>query len=240
MYIVHVQRRITIRKYTYEWFRPSLGEKEDTVMRVKRWFYRGGHPNRVARIPDRDTAALYAKQARGWEGDWHAALQDRRPPGLRRRRRVRLARRLEIRAHRGRGPCRLGAGGPLGAGQLSWRPGRRAGTPGAARRLRPDGRRGRAARTGRVRADRGVVDVFRPVPEPLWCARAAVAGRPGAPARRRVCANPLGVRLGFRPRAARLALGSCAPRGPVREGACAARWVGYLLPASALWVLVGS
>ena len=36
-------------------------------MRLKRWFYRGGTQDRVARIPDRDTAALYAKQARVWE-----------------------------------------------------------------------------------------------------------------------------------------------------------------------------
>src|SRR5215212_6389946 len=56
--------------------------------------------------------------------DWHATLQDRRPPSLRRCRRVRLARRLEERAHRGRGPRRLGAGGPLGAAQRSWRLGR--------------------------------------------------------------------------------------------------------------------
>src|SRR5918997_1685093 len=99
----------------------------------------------------------------GWDGDWHAVLRDRRPPSLRRRRRVRLAHRFEVRAHRGRGPRRLGAGGPLGAGQRSRRPRRRAGAPGAARRLRPDGPTGRAARPGRGRADRGVVGVFRPV-----------------------------------------------------------------------------
>ena len=29
-------------------------------MSMKRWFYRGGHPNRVARVLDRFTAAIYA------------------------------------------------------------------------------------------------------------------------------------------------------------------------------------
>ena len=29
-------------------------------MSLKRWYYRGGHPNRVARVLDRCTAALYA------------------------------------------------------------------------------------------------------------------------------------------------------------------------------------
>ncbi len=29
-------------------------------MSLKRWFYRGGHPNRLARVLDRFTAALYA------------------------------------------------------------------------------------------------------------------------------------------------------------------------------------
>ena len=77
-----------------------------------------------------------------------------------------------------------GGGGRLGSGQLSGRPRRRAGALRAARRLRPDGRTGRAARPGRVRAERGVVDVFRPVSEPLRRARAAVADRAGAAARR--------------------------------------------------------
>ena len=30
-------------------------------MNLKRWFYRGGRPNRVARVLDRGTAALYAR-----------------------------------------------------------------------------------------------------------------------------------------------------------------------------------
>jgi hypothetical protein len=30
------------------------------MMSLKRWYYRGGHPNRVARALDRCTAALYA------------------------------------------------------------------------------------------------------------------------------------------------------------------------------------
>jgi hypothetical protein len=64
MYIVHVQRRVTIREYTYEWFRLSLGEKEDTVMSLKRWFYRGGTQDRVARSLDRGTAALHAQSSR--------------------------------------------------------------------------------------------------------------------------------------------------------------------------------
>ena len=33
-------------------------------MSLKRWFYRGGHPNRVARLLDRGTAALYAQSRR--------------------------------------------------------------------------------------------------------------------------------------------------------------------------------
>src|SRR5215218_204479 len=33
-------------------------------MSLKRWFYRGGHPNRVARTLDRGTAALYAQSRR--------------------------------------------------------------------------------------------------------------------------------------------------------------------------------
>jgi hypothetical protein len=53
-----------IREYTYEWFRPSFGEKEDTVMSLKRWFYRGGHPNRVARTLEWGTAALRAQSRR--------------------------------------------------------------------------------------------------------------------------------------------------------------------------------
>jgi hypothetical protein len=40
-------------------FRLSLPQKRVT-MSVKTWFYRGGHPNRVARFLDRGTAALYA------------------------------------------------------------------------------------------------------------------------------------------------------------------------------------
>jgi hypothetical protein len=33
-------------------------------MRLKRWFYRGGRPNRVARLLERGTAALYALSGR--------------------------------------------------------------------------------------------------------------------------------------------------------------------------------
>ena len=33
-------------------------------MSLKRWFYRGGHPNRVARTLDRDTASLHAQSGR--------------------------------------------------------------------------------------------------------------------------------------------------------------------------------
>ncbi len=33
-------------------------------MSLKRWFYRDGHPNRVARTLDRGTAALYAQSRR--------------------------------------------------------------------------------------------------------------------------------------------------------------------------------
>ena len=64
MYGVHVRCISTIQQYTYEWFRPSLEEKEDTVMSLKRWFYRYRHPNRVARTLDRGTAALYALSKR--------------------------------------------------------------------------------------------------------------------------------------------------------------------------------
>src|SRR5918995_941778 len=81
----------------------------------------------------------------GWDGDRPAALRDRRPPGPRRR---------------GREPRRLGAGGPLGAGQRSRGPECRAGAPGVARRLRPGGRTRRVAWTGRARVDRGVVGVL--------------------------------------------------------------------------------
>src|SRR5215217_4529526 len=125
-----------------------------------------------------ECASAAAGATTGWlvpstDGDGRAALRDRRPRPLRGRRRLRLVRRVEERAQRGRGPLSLGAGGPLGAAQRSWRPGRRAGAPGAAGRLRPDGPTGRAARAGRLRADRGLVDVFRPFPEPLRRAVAA-------------------------------------------------------------------
>jgi hypothetical protein len=33
-------------------------------MSLKRWFYRGGHPNRVARTPERGTVALHAQSRR--------------------------------------------------------------------------------------------------------------------------------------------------------------------------------
>jgi hypothetical protein len=33
-------------------------------MNLKRWFYRGGHPNGVARTLDRGTAALHAQSKR--------------------------------------------------------------------------------------------------------------------------------------------------------------------------------
>jgi hypothetical protein len=35
-------------------------------MSLKRWFYRGGRPNRVARLLDRGTAALYARSRRAF------------------------------------------------------------------------------------------------------------------------------------------------------------------------------
>jgi hypothetical protein len=35
-------------------------------MRLKRWFYGGGRPNRVARALDRGTAVLYAQSKRGF------------------------------------------------------------------------------------------------------------------------------------------------------------------------------
>jgi F420H(2)-dependent quinone reductase len=43
-------------------------------MSLKRWFYRDGHPNRVARILDRGTAALYA---RGVSPDYLITLEVR-------------------------------------------------------------------------------------------------------------------------------------------------------------------
>ena len=42
------------------------------MMSLKRWFYRGGHPNRVARILDRVTAAL---SARGIGPEYLVALE---------------------------------------------------------------------------------------------------------------------------------------------------------------------
>jgi deazaflavin-dependent oxidoreductase (nitroreductase family) len=44
------------------------------MMSLKRWFYRDGHPNRVARILDRGTAALYA---RGVSPDYLITLEVR-------------------------------------------------------------------------------------------------------------------------------------------------------------------
>ena len=41
-------------------------------MSLKRWFYRGGHPNRVARLLDRGTAAL---SARGGGPEYLVALE---------------------------------------------------------------------------------------------------------------------------------------------------------------------
>jgi len=41
-------------------------------MSLKRWFYRDGHPNRLARLLDRCTAALYA---RGVSPDYLVALE---------------------------------------------------------------------------------------------------------------------------------------------------------------------
>ena len=35
-------------------------QRERMVLNLKRWFYRGGQPNRLARVLDRCTAALYA------------------------------------------------------------------------------------------------------------------------------------------------------------------------------------
>lgn len=43
-------------------------------MSLKRWFYRDGHPNRVARVLDRGTAALYAL---GVAPDYLVALEVR-------------------------------------------------------------------------------------------------------------------------------------------------------------------
>jgi hypothetical protein len=45
---------------------------EEDVSSVKRWFYRGGRPNRVARVLDRGTAALYA---RGVSPDYLVTLE---------------------------------------------------------------------------------------------------------------------------------------------------------------------
>jgi hypothetical protein len=63
-----------VREHTYERFRQLLGEKEDTVMSLKRWFYRGGRPNWVARLLDRGTAAL---SARGVGPEYLVALEVR-------------------------------------------------------------------------------------------------------------------------------------------------------------------
>ena len=41
-------------------------------MRLKRWFYRDGHPNRLARLLDRCTAAVYA---RGVSPDYLVTLE---------------------------------------------------------------------------------------------------------------------------------------------------------------------
>jgi hypothetical protein len=68
LYTVHVQRRGAIREHIYERFRQPLGEKEDTAMSLKRWFYRDGAPKPIGprSRPGHDRAAG-AKQARVWE-----------------------------------------------------------------------------------------------------------------------------------------------------------------------------
>jgi F420H(2)-dependent quinone reductase len=38
----------------------SHAKKKETLMRVDKWFYRGGHPNRLARLLNRCSAAVYA------------------------------------------------------------------------------------------------------------------------------------------------------------------------------------
>jgi hypothetical protein len=230
-----------MQEYTYEWFRPSLGEKEDTLMSLKRWFYRGGHPNRLARSLDRSTAALYA-QSRREVGTVTGTRLSRIGGFLVFVGAVSFVLHVVLRS-----VLTAGVDPAVSAQAGLWVPVNSLGALGAALVLL-----GLPAVYARMAGEGGLPGLVGfALIEVSWMFFGLFLSLYGAlvlpwladQAPRLVAGSsptPLGFIVAFIVGLLAWLLGAVLLAVPFVRGQARARWVGYVLPASALWVLVGS
>src|SRR5215207_764741 len=202
-----------------------------------------GHPNRVARIPDRDTAALYAKQARVWEVGTVTGTRLFRIGGL-----LVFVGAVSFVLHVVlRSVLSAGVDPAVSAQAGLWVPVNALGALGAALVLL-----GLPAVYVRMAGEGGMPGLVGfALIEVSWMFFGLFLSLYGAlvlpwladQAPRLVAASapiPLGFVLAFALGLLAWLLGAVLLAVPFVRGPARARWVGYLLPASALWVLVGS
>src|SRR5215207_6296307 len=202
-----------------------------------------GHPNRVARIPDRDTAALYAKQARVWEVGTVTGTRLSKIGGL-----LVFVGAVAFVLHVVlRSVLTAGVDPAVSAQAGLWAPVKALGALGAAlvllglpavyARMTGEGRLPGLVGFALIEVSWMFFGLFLSLYGALvlpWLAEQAprlVAGSSPTPSGF-VVAFALGL-LAWLVGAVLLAV-------PFVRGPSRARWVGYVLPASALWVLVGS
>ena len=202
-----------------------------------------GHPNRVARIPDRDTAALYAKQARVWEVGTVTGTRLSKIGGL-----LVFVGAVAFVLHVVLRSVLTAGVDPAGSAQAGlWVPVNALGALGAALVLlglptvyaRMSGQGGLPELVGfaLIEVSWMFFGLFLSLYGALvlpWLADQAprlVAGSSPTPSGF-VVAFALGLLAWL--------LGAVLLAVPFVRGPARPRWVGYVLPASALWVLVGS
>jgi hypothetical protein len=210
-------------------------------MRVKRWFYRGGHPNRLARSLDRGTAALDAQSRR--EVGTVTGMRLSRIGGL-----LVFVGAVAFVLHVVlRSVLTAGADPAVSAQAALWVPLNALGALGAALVLLglPAVYAGMAGQGGLP----GVVGFA--LIEVSWMFFGLFLSLYGAlvlpwladQAPRLVAASaptPLGFVVAFALGLLAWLVGAVLLAVPFVRGQARARWVGYVLPASALWVLVGN
>jgi hypothetical protein len=234
---------MAVREYTYEWFRPSLGEKEDTVMSLKRWFYREGTQDRVACTLDQGTAALYAQCKRVWEVGTVTGTRLFRIGGLL----VIVGAVLFVLHVVLRSVLTAGVDPAVSAQVGLWVPLNALGALGAALVLL-----GLPAVYARMAGEGGLTGLVGfALIEVSWMFFGVFLSLYGAlvlpwladQTPRLVAASaptPLGFVVAFALGLLAWLVGAVLLAVPLVRGHARARWVGYVLPASALWVLVGT
>jgi hypothetical protein len=216
-------------------------ERRRRVMSLKRWFYRDGHPNRVARTLEWGTVALHAQSRR--EVGTVTGMRVSRIGGL-----LVFVGAVAFVLHVGwRSVLSAGVDPAVSAQAGLWVPLNALGALGAALVLL-----GLPAVYARMAAPGGLPGLVGfALVEVSWMFFGLFLSLYGAlvlpwlaeEAPRLVAASaptPLGFVVSFALGLLAWLLGAALLAVPFVRGPARARWVGYVLPASALWVLVGS